>query len=79
MKRAETGDRTALAELLGRAAQAKLAPAYRALGRGYFKIGQLDAGLRAYRSGGALEPQLSTLRAWWRGSASTPGPPCDTR
>jgi serine/threonine-protein kinase len=58
MKRAETGDRTALAELLGRAAQAKLAPAYLALGRGYFKIGQLDAGLRAYRSGGALEPKL---------------------
>jgi hypothetical protein len=58
MKRAEGGDRTALAELLGRAAEAKLAPAYRALGRGYFKIGQLDAGLRAYRSGGKLEPTL---------------------
>ena len=58
MKRAETGDRTALAELLGRAAQAKLAPAYRALGRGYFKIGQLDAGLRAYRSGGVLDSKL---------------------
>jgi len=58
MQRAEGGDRTALAELLGRAAEAKLAPAYRALGRGYFKIGQLDAGLRAYRSGGQLEPRL---------------------
>jgi serine/threonine-protein kinase len=58
MQRAEEGDRTALAELLGRAAEAKLAPAYRALGRGYFKINQLDAGLRAYRSGGKLEPRL---------------------
>jgi serine/threonine-protein kinase len=58
MKRAEGGDRTALAELLGRAAEAKLAPAYRALGRGYFKIGQMDAGLRAYRSGGKLDPNL---------------------
>jgi tRNA A-37 threonylcarbamoyl transferase component Bud32 len=58
MKRAESGDRTALAELLGRAAEAKLAPAYRALGRGYFKIGQMDAGLRAYRSGGKLDPKL---------------------
>ena len=58
MKRAEDGDRTALAELLGRAAAAKLAPAYLALGRGYFKIGQLDAGLRAYRSGGNLDPKL---------------------
>jgi eukaryotic-like serine/threonine-protein kinase len=58
MKRAEAGDRTALAELLGRAAEAKLAPAYRALGRGYFKIGQMDAGLRAYRSGGKLDPKL---------------------
>jgi eukaryotic-like serine/threonine-protein kinase len=58
MKRAEGGDRTALAELLGRAAAAKLAPAYLALGRGYFKIGQLDAGLRAYRSGGNLDPKL---------------------
>jgi eukaryotic-like serine/threonine-protein kinase len=58
MKRAESGDRTALAELLGRAAEAKLAPAYRALGRGYFKIGQLDAGLRAYRSAGKLDPKV---------------------
>ena len=58
MKRAEAGDRTALAELLGRAEKAKLAPAYLALGRGYFKIGQLDAGLRAYRSGGQLDPRL---------------------
>jgi len=58
MQRAELGDRTALAELLGRAEEAKLAPAYRALGRGYFKIGQMDAGLRAYRSGGKLEPRL---------------------
>ncbi len=58
MKRAEGGERTALAELLGRAAAAKSAPAYLALGRGYFKIGQLDAGLRAYRSGGNLEPKL---------------------
>ena len=58
MKRAQTGDRTALAELLGRAAEAKLAPAYLALGRGYFKIGQLDAGLRAYRSGAQLDPKL---------------------
>jgi eukaryotic-like serine/threonine-protein kinase len=58
MKRAQTGDRTALAELLGRAEKAKVAPAYLALGRGYFKIGQLDAGLRAYRSGGQLDPKL---------------------
>jgi len=58
MKRAEGGDRTALAELLGRAAEAKLAPAFQALGRGYFKIGQVDAGLRAYRSGGKLDPKL---------------------
>ncbi|HEX2875341.1 MAG TPA: protein kinase [Polyangiaceae bacterium] len=58
MQRAQTGDRTALAELLGRAAEAKLAPAYLALGRGYFKIGQLDAGLRAYRSGAQLDPKL---------------------
>jgi serine/threonine-protein kinase len=58
MQRAQTGDRTALAELLGRAAEAKIAPAYLALGRGYFKIGQLDAGLRAYRSGGQLDPKL---------------------
>jgi hypothetical protein len=58
MKRAEEGNRTALAELLGRAAKEKSAPAYRSLGRGYFKIGQLDAGLRAYRAGGKLEPTL---------------------
>jgi serine/threonine-protein kinase len=58
MTRAEAGDRTALAELPGRAAEAKLAPAYLALGRGYFKIGQLDAGLRAYRSGAKLDPKL---------------------
>jgi hypothetical protein len=58
MQRAESGDRPALAELLGLAAEAKSALAYRALGRGYFKIGQLDAGLRAYRSGGKLEPSL---------------------
>ncbi|HXK16281.1 MAG TPA: hypothetical protein VNG33_00655, partial [Polyangiaceae bacterium] len=58
MKRAEGGEPTALAELLGRAAEAKLAPAFQALGRGYFKIGQLDAGLRAYRSGGKLDPKL---------------------
>jgi serine/threonine-protein kinase len=58
MKRAEAGERPALAELLGRAAEAKSAPAYRALGRGYFKIGQLDAGLRAYRAGGKLDPSL---------------------
>jgi hypothetical protein len=61
MKRAEAGDRTALAELLARAAEAKVAPAYLALGRGYFKIGQLDAGLRAYRSGGQLDPKLGDL------------------
>ena len=58
MKRARAGDRTALAELSGHADKAKLAPAYVALGRGYFKIGQLDAGLRAYRSGGQLDPKL---------------------
>lgn len=58
MQRAQSGDRTALAELLGRAAEAKVAPAYLALGRGYFKIGQLDAGLRAYRSAGQLDPKL---------------------
>ncbi len=58
MKRAEAGERPALAELLGRAAEEKSAPAYRALGRGYFKIGQLDAGLRAYRAGGKLDPAL---------------------
>ncbi|HKY35786.1 MAG TPA: protein kinase [Polyangiaceae bacterium] len=58
MEHAEGGDRTALAELLGRADSAKSIPAYRALGRGYFKIGQIDAGLRAYRSGGKLEPRL---------------------
>jgi eukaryotic-like serine/threonine-protein kinase len=58
MKRAETGDRPALAELLGRAAKEKSVPAYRALGRGYFKLNQLDAGLRAYRSGGKIEPKL---------------------
>ena len=58
MKRAEAGDRAALAELLGRAAEDKSASAYLALGRGYFKLGQLDAGLRAYRSGGALDAKL---------------------
>ena len=58
MERAEGGDRTALAELLGRAEKAKEVSAYRALGRGYFKIGQVDAGLRAYRSGARLEPRL---------------------
>jgi serine/threonine-protein kinase len=58
MKRAETGERTALAELPGKAASAKAWNAYRSLGRGYFKIGQIDAGLRAYRSGGTLEPRL---------------------
>jgi hypothetical protein len=58
MKRAEGGDATALAELLGRAATEKSAPAYQALGRGYFKINQLDAGLRAYRSGAKLDPKL---------------------
>ena len=58
MQRAESGERPALAELLGRAPEAKSALAYRALGRGYFKIGQLDAGLRAYRSGGKLDPSL---------------------
>ena len=58
IKRAEAGDRTALAELLGRAASEKSVPAYQALGRGYFKINQLDAGLRAYRSGGKLDPTL---------------------
>jgi hypothetical protein len=58
IKRAETGDRTALAELLGRAASENSVPAYQALGRGYFKINQLDAGLRAYRSGGKLDPKL---------------------
>lgn len=58
MKRAEAGDRLALVELLGKADAAKSWPAYRALGRGYFKIGQIDAGLRAYRSGGRLEPRL---------------------
>jgi eukaryotic-like serine/threonine-protein kinase len=58
MKRAEGGDRTALAQLVGRAAESKQGAAYRALGRGYFTIGQLDAGLRAYRSGGKLEPKL---------------------
>lgn len=58
MARAQDGDQAALAELLGKAARAKLAPAYLALGRGYFKIGQLDAGLRAYRSAGELDPKL---------------------
>lgn len=58
MQRAETGERTALAELPGKAASAKAWNAYRSLGRGYFKIGQIDAGLRAYRAGGALEPRL---------------------
>jgi eukaryotic-like serine/threonine-protein kinase len=58
MKRAEAGERPALAELLGRAATEKSVPAYRALGRGYFKINQLDAGLRAYRAGGKIEPKL---------------------
>jgi serine/threonine-protein kinase len=58
MKRAETGDRTALAELLGRAEREKSVLAYQALGRGYFKINQLDAGLRAYRSGSKLDPKL---------------------
>jgi eukaryotic-like serine/threonine-protein kinase len=58
MKRAQAGDRAALAELLGRAEKSKRPPAYLALGRGYFKIGQVDAGLRAYRSGGQLEPKL---------------------
>jgi serine/threonine-protein kinase len=58
MQRAEAGDRTALAELLGRADQAKVAPPYAALGRGYFKIGQMDAGLRAYRSAGKLDAKL---------------------
>jgi serine/threonine-protein kinase len=58
MQRAEAGDRTALAELLGRAAQVKQAPAYKALARGYFKLGQLDAGLRAYRSAGKLDPKV---------------------
>jgi hypothetical protein len=58
MKRARAGDRTALADLLVRAEKVKLSPAYVALGRGYFQIGQLDAGLRAYRSGAQLDPKL---------------------
>jgi tRNA A-37 threonylcarbamoyl transferase component Bud32 len=58
MKRAENGDRAALGELLTRAAEAKLAPAYRALARGYFKTGQVDPGLRAYRSAAELDPKL---------------------
>jgi eukaryotic-like serine/threonine-protein kinase len=58
MKRAETGDRAALADLVGRAAEAKQGAAYKALGRGYFKAGQMDEGLRAYRSGAKLDPKL---------------------
>jgi tRNA A-37 threonylcarbamoyl transferase component Bud32 len=77
MQRAQGGDRPALAELLGRAATAKAAPAYLALGRGYFKIGQLDAGLRAYRSAGQLDPKLGDspdiLRDLRRGLADPAG------
>jgi eukaryotic-like serine/threonine-protein kinase len=58
MQRAEGGDAKALAELVERAPKAKLPSAFLALGRGYFKLGQLEAGLRAYRSGGQLDPSL---------------------
>ena len=61
MKRAEQGDATALAELLGRAEEERSVLAYRSLGRGYFKLGQFDAGLRAYRSGARLDAKLGEL------------------
>jgi hypothetical protein len=63
MKRAEDGDRAALTELQGRAESDKLAPAYLALGRGYFKIGQIGAGLHAYGAGGKLDPKLGDSNA----------------
>ncbi|MDF3065782.1 MAG: serine/threonine protein kinase [Polyangiaceae bacterium] len=79
MKRAEGGDRTALAELSGRAAEAKQAGVYQALGRGYFKIGQIDAGLRAYRAGGKLDPKLGeaseVMADVRRGLADVPNQP----
>jgi hypothetical protein len=58
MQRAASGNPAALSELVPRAAEAKQAAPYEALARGYFKLGQLGAGLDAYRSGGKLDPKL---------------------
>jgi hypothetical protein len=58
MKRGEEGDPSALVDLAGRAPVLQRAAPYRALGRGYFKLGQVAAGLHAYRAGGKLDPKL---------------------
>jgi eukaryotic-like serine/threonine-protein kinase len=56
--RAEKGDRAALAQLGERADKEKQPAVYGALGRGFFKVGQVDDGLRAYRAGALLSPKL---------------------
>jgi serine/threonine-protein kinase len=57
--RAESGDPTGLAELTARNEKKPTAPAMRALGHGYFKLGQLTAGLAAYEKGAAEFPALA--------------------
>jgi serine/threonine-protein kinase len=60
MRRASSGDRPALAELLSRAEKVNSAAVYRALGRGYFQIGQTGAGLGAYASAAKLDTALAS-------------------
>jgi eukaryotic-like serine/threonine-protein kinase len=60
MQRSERGDLAALSELQARPAATESAAAQRALASGWFKVGQLEAGLRAYLGAARLEPTLGS-------------------
>jgi len=57
--RAESGDRTALAELTARTEKKRTEREWRALGHGYAKLGQFPASLNAYQKGAAAHPVLA--------------------
>jgi hypothetical protein len=59
VERAESGDRTALAELAARDEKKRTGMEWRALGHGYATIGDFAASLRAYQAGLAAEPALA--------------------
>ncbi len=61
MKRAEQGEGPALDQLAADTRTAKSSAALGSLGRGYFKLGKMEAGLRAYRTGAQLDAKFAQL------------------
>ncbi|MET0793773.1 MAG: serine/threonine-protein kinase [Polyangiaceae bacterium] len=60
IRRASSGDQTALAELTARPEQKRSSEEWRALGHGYATLGHLTASLAAYQRGSVAKPEIAS-------------------